>query len=172
LFINKLDRERSDFDRALASVQRVFGRTAIPVQLPIGAEKDFKGVIDLIRMKAFTYTMDGDGKGKEAEIPADLADAAQKAHEALVEMVAEGNDALLEQFFDKGTLEPVEQIMDGLRQAIREKRIYPVLCASALHNVGSDRAPGLHRREFSGAHRARADLRQIERPGRSARHQE
>ena len=65
VFINKLDRERSSFDRALASVQKVFGRLAVPVQLPIGAEKDFKGVVDLIRMKAYTYTMDGDGKGKE-----------------------------------------------------------------------------------------------------------
>ncbi len=64
------------------------------------------------RMKAYTYTPDGDGKGKEGEIPADLADAAQKAHEALVEMVAEGNDALMEEFFDKGTL-PVEHIIEG-----------------------------------------------------------
>ena len=75
-------------------------------------------------MKAYTYTSDGDGKGKEGDIPADLADAAQKAHEALVEMVAEGNDALMEEFFDKGTL-PLEHILDGLRQAIRERRIYP-----------------------------------------------
>ena len=137
VLINKLDRERSSFDRALASVQQVFGRAAIPVQLPIGAEKDFKGVVDLIRMKAYTYTIDGDGKGKEGPIPENLAEAAKQAHEALVEMVAEGNDALLEEFFDKGTL-PVEHILDGLQQAIRERRIYPVLCGSALHNVGSD----------------------------------
>ncbi|MGA2216193.1 MAG: GTP-binding protein, partial [Bryobacteraceae bacterium] len=104
VLINKLDRERSSFDRALASVQQVFGRAAIPVQLPIGAEKDFKGVVDLIRMTAFTYTMDGDGKGKEGPIPENLAEAAKQGHEALVEMVAEGNDALLEEFFDKGTL--------------------------------------------------------------------
>ena len=135
--INKLDRERSDFERALASVHEIFGRSAVPVQLPLGAEKDFKGFIDLVRMKAFTYTADGDGKGKEGEIPADRADAAQKAHEALIEMVAEGNDALMEQYFDKGTLEP-EQILTGLRQAIRERRIYPVLCSSGLRNVGSD----------------------------------
>ena len=129
ILINKLDRERSAFDRALASVQEVLGRSAVPIQLPIGSEKDFKGVVDLIRMKAYTYANDGDGKGKESEIPADLADAAQKAHEALVEMVAEGNDALLEEFFDKGTL-PAEHILDGLRQAIRDRRISPVLCGS------------------------------------------
>src|SRR5205823_10458727 len=79
--INKLDRERSSFDRALESVQSFFGRTAIPIQLPVGAERDFKGVVDLVQMKAYTYTPDGDGKGKEGEIPADMAEAAQKAHE-------------------------------------------------------------------------------------------
>jgi elongation factor G len=137
IMINKLDRERSSFERALANVQDVFGRLAVPVQLPIGAEKEFKGVVDVIRMKAYTYTSDGDGKGKEGPIPDNLAEPAQKAHEALVEMVAEGNDALMEEFFDKGTL-PVEHIVDGLRLAIRERRIFPVLCGSGLHNVGSD----------------------------------
>jgi elongation factor G len=137
IIIDKLDRERSDFGRALASVQSVFGRMAVPIQLPLGSEKDFKGVIDLVRMKAYTYTNDGDGKGKESDIPANLADAAQKAHEALVEMVAEGNDAFMEEFFEKGTL-PIEHIQEGLRQAIRERRIYPVLAASGLRNIGSD----------------------------------
>jgi elongation factor G len=137
LVINQLDRERASFDRALASIQSVFGRAAIPVQLPWGAERDFKGVIDLVRMKAYSYTADGDGKGKETDIPADLADPAQKAHEDLVEMIAEGNDALMEEFFEKGTL-PVEHIMEGLKTATSEMRLYPVLCASALHNIGSD----------------------------------
>ena len=137
IIINKLDRERSDFQRALANVQETFGRLAVPIQIPIGSERDFKGVVDLIRMKSYTYAADGDGKGKEGEIPAELADAAQKSHEALVEMVAEGNDALMEEFFDKGTL-PVEHIIDGVKQAVREMRIFPVLCASALHNIGSD----------------------------------
>jgi elongation factor G len=137
LVINKLDRERSSFDRTLESVQEFFGRTAIPMHLPIGSERDFKGVVDLVRMKAYTYAQDGDGKGKEGEIPADLADAAKQAHEALVEMVAEGNDALLEEFFETGTL-PVEHIHEGLRDAVRQMRIFPVMCASALHNVASD----------------------------------
>jgi elongation factor G len=137
VIINKLDRERADFDRALSSVQEFFGRAAVPIQLPVGSEREFSGVVDLIRMKAYTYSPDGDGKGKEADIPASLAETAQKAHEALIEMVAEGNDALLEEFFDKGTL-PVEHIVDGLRQGIREMRIFPVLCASALHNIGAD----------------------------------
>jgi elongation factor G len=137
IVINKLDRERSEFQRTLANVQEVFGRSAVPIQIPIGSERDFTGIVDLIGMKAYTYTPDGDGKGKEGEIPANLAEAAKAAHEALVEMVAEGNDALMEEFFDKGTL-PVEHIVDGLRQGVREMRIFPILCASGLHNIGAD----------------------------------
>jgi len=137
IIINKLDRERSSFERAMESVHEVFGRAAMPIQLPLGVERDFKGLVDLIRMKAWTYTNDGDGKGVEGDIPAALAETAAKAHEALVEMIAEGNDALMEEFFSEGTL-PVEHIVDGLRLAIKERRIYPVLCASALHNVGAD----------------------------------
>jgi elongation factor G len=137
IVVNKLDRERSEFGRALESVQEAFGRTAVPIQLPIGAEREFKGIVDLVSMKAYTYTPDGDGKGKEGDIPGDLAAAAQTAHEGLVEMVAEGNDALMEEFFEKGTLAP-EQILQGLNQAIRERRIFPVLCASGLHNIGAE----------------------------------
>ena len=136
IIVNKLDRERADFGRALESVQGIFGRTAVPIQIPIGSERDFKGVVDLIRMKAYTFTADGDGKGVEGEIPDDLADAAQTAHEALVEMVAEANDHLMEEFFEKGSLS-AEQIVEGVKQGVRELRIYPVMCASALHNIGT-----------------------------------
>jgi elongation factor G len=94
-------------------------------------------VVDLIRMKAYSYTADGDGKGKESDIPAGMAEAAQKAHEALVEMVAEGNDALMEEFFDQGTLSP-EHMLEGLKQAVRERRLFPVLCGSGLRNIGTD----------------------------------
>jgi elongation factor G len=137
IVINKLDRERADFERALSSVQETFGRAAVPIQIPIGKERDFTGVVDVIRMKSYTYSVDGDGKGKEGDIPAGLAEAAKQAHDALVEMVAEGNDALMEEFFDQGTL-PVEHIVEGLNQAVRELRLFPVLCASALHNIGAD----------------------------------
>jgi elongation factor G len=138
LVVNKLDRERSSFERSLESIHNAFGRAAIPIQLPLGAERDFQGVIDLITMKSYTYTAEADGRGKEGEIPAGMAAAAQKAHEALVEMVAEGNDELLEEYFEKGMLPP-ERIVDGLRQAVQEQRLFPILCASALLNVGADR---------------------------------
>ena len=135
--INWMDRELASFDRALASVQEVFGRGAVPIQLPIGAEKSFKGVLDLISMKALIYTPGGDGKAKVEDIPAELAEAAKSAHEALVEMVAEGDDDLMQEFFDKGTL-PVEDLIKGLRKAILDKRLFPVLASSALQNIGSD----------------------------------
>ena len=97
-----MDRELANFERALASVQEVFGRGVVPVQLPIGAEKQFRGVVDLVSMKALIYTPDGDGRGKVEEIPADMAAAAKEAHEKLVEMVAEGDDELMEEFFEEG----------------------------------------------------------------------
>jgi len=78
--INKLDRENASFERALESVQKAFGRGAVPIHLPLGAERNFNGVVDLVRMKAYTYTVDGDGQGNEEEIPANMAEAAQKAH--------------------------------------------------------------------------------------------
>ncbi len=137
IIINKLDRERSSFERALESIHANFGRAAIPIQLPLGAEREFRGVIDLVRMKGFTYSSEGDGKGAPGEIPADLAETAQKAHDALVEMIAEGNDQLLEEFFDQGTLAP-EHLWEGLRQAVRERRVFPVLCAAATLGICAD----------------------------------
>ena len=137
LVINKMDRERASFERALASIGNAFGRAAIPVQLPVGEERGFRGVVDLLRMKAFTYQNDGDGKGAEAEIPPELSEAAGAARDKLVEMVAEGQDSLMEEFFELGTLSP-EHLRQGLREAIRSRRIYPVLCASGYHNVASD----------------------------------
>jgi len=135
--LNWMDRELASFDRALGSLQQVFGRGVVPIQLPIGAEKNFKGVVDLISMKALVYTPGGDGKAKIEEIPADLADAAKSAHEALVEMVAEGDDKLMEEFFEKGTL-PVDDLKKGLREAVLAKRIFPVLLSSALQCIGAD----------------------------------
>ena len=137
LYVNKLDRERSSFTRAVESIHESFGRKAVPVQLPLGEEKNFTGVIDVIRMRAYTYKAGGDGKGKEGDIPAEYAEAASAAHEALVEMVAEGNDELMEEFFAQGTL-PIEHIVSGIQGAVRERRLFPILCGSAVQNIGTD----------------------------------
>jgi len=139
LVINQLDRDRASFPRALEALQKAFGRPVVPVQIPWGEEKNFHGLIDLVHMKSYAYDANGSGKGKEGEIPADLAEGATAAHEALVEMVAEGNDALLEEFFEKGTI-PEEDLVPGLRQAIADHRIVPVLATSALLNIGSENA--------------------------------
>jgi elongation factor G len=136
-FVNKLDRERSDFQRAVESVHETFGRSAIPVQLPMGSEKNFNGVIDLIRMKAYCYPAGANGKGKDTDIPSPYQEAASAAHEALVEMVAEGKDDLMEEFFATGTL-PVDHIVTGLREEMRERRLFPILCGSAAQNIGAD----------------------------------
>src|SRR5256714_2468684 len=136
---SRMDRERADAERVLESLTRVFGRTVIPLELPIGREKNLSGVVDLVRMKAYTYELGGNGKGKETEIPANLKDQAQEAHEKLVEMIAEGNDTLMEEFFDKGTI-PEEDLIPALHVAIREDRIFPVIFSSGLGNIGADRA--------------------------------
>jgi len=136
LVMNQMDRERASFNRTLGALHEAFGRSVVPVQLPIGEEKDFRGVIDLVRMRAALYESNGSGKAKDSEIPAELMEAATQAHEDLVEMVAEGNDQLLEVFFDKGTI-PVESLAPGLRQAIAENRLVPVLVSAGLPNIGS-----------------------------------
>src|SRR5215813_2301283 len=135
---SRMDRERADADRVLDSLQKAFGRNVIPIELPIGSEKNLSGVIDLVRMKAYTYELGGNGKGKETDIPANLQERARKAHEALVELVAEGNDELMEEFFENGTI-PEEHLIPALHNAIREDKIFPVIFASGLGNIGADR---------------------------------
>ncbi|MGA9042639.1 MAG: elongation factor G [Terriglobales bacterium] len=135
---SRMDRDHADAERVLESLTTAFGRSVIPLELPIGSEKNFSGVIDLVRMKAYTYTLGGDGKGKETEIPANLKDRAQEAHEKLVEIVAEGDDKLMEEFFEKGTI-PEEDLVPALHNAIREDKIFPVIFGSGLGNIGADR---------------------------------
>jgi len=138
ILANRMDRERADATRVLESLTKAFGRTVVPLELPIGSEKSFAGVVDLVSMKAYTYELGGNGRGKEGEIPANMKEQAQQAHEKLVEMIAEGNDSLMEEFFDKGTI-PEEHLIPALHEAIREDKIFPVLFGSGLGNVGADR---------------------------------
>ena len=131
-----MDRELSSFERSMESLQQVFGRNVIALQLPIGTERGFRGVIDLVSMKAHMYKPDGDGKPSIEEIPAALADEAKEAHEQLVEMIAEGDDELMEEFFREGTI-PIEDLIPGVRKAIVAEKIFPVLMVSGVHNVGT-----------------------------------
>jgi elongation factor G len=137
IVVSRMDRERANYQTALESLVNAFGRLVVPVQLPIGSEKSLKGVIDLVTMKAYTYELGGTGKGKEGPIPAELQPAAQEAHEKLVEVIAEGKDELMAEFFEKGTI-PEEDLIPALHDAIKEDRIFPVLFASGLGNIGTD----------------------------------
>ncbi|MEO5897866.1 MAG: elongation factor G [Vicinamibacterales bacterium] len=132
--LNRLDRERASLERSLDSLRGVFGRTVIPIQLPIGIEKQFKGVVDLVTLKAWTFAGEN-GKPTEGPLPADLESAAQSARDALIEMVAEVDDALMEQFFDAGTLTQ-DELTGGLKRGIAAGRIFPLLCVSGAANVG------------------------------------
>src|SRR5687767_1202758 len=113
--LNRLDRERASVERSLESLRGVFGRSVVPVQLPMGEERAFRGVVDLVAMKAWTFATDGSGKPSESAIPGDLQDRAAAAREALIEMVAEADDALMERFFDAGTLTQ-EELVAGLKR--------------------------------------------------------
>jgi elongation factor G len=136
IVINKMDQERADFQGTISSIVEVFGRGAVAFQLPMGSDKGFKGVVDLVRMKAYTFENDGSGKMSEADIPGDFQADAQSAREALIEMVAEGNDTLLEKFFEHGTLGD-EDLLPGIKSAIIEKRLVPVFATAALPNVAT-----------------------------------
>ncbi len=138
IVVNRMDRDRANAERVLESVTNAFGRNVVPIELPIGSEKNLSGVVDLVRLKAYTYELGGNGKGKETEIPANMKDEVQSAHEKLVELVAEGDDKLMEKYFEAGTLGE-EDLVPALHNAIREDRIFPVIFSSGLGNVGADR---------------------------------
>jgi elongation factor G len=138
IVVNRMDRDRANAERVLESLVAAFGRDVIPIELPIGAEKNLSGVVDLVRMKAYTYELGGNGKGKETEIPANMRAQVQEAHEQLVELVAEGDDKLMEKFFEAGTLAE-EDLIPALHNAIREDKLFPVIFSSGLGNVGADR---------------------------------
>lgn len=136
LAINKLDRENANFKRALESIHQFFGRKALPIQIPLGEEKDFTGVVDLIAQKAFVFEKDESGKFNEEEIPAALKEQAEKKREELVEMIAENDEKLMEKYFEKGELTP-EEIMSGLKKAVLARQLFPVFVCSALSNIGA-----------------------------------
>ncbi len=141
IVVNQMDHPRADHARTLNALREGFGRQVVPVQLPIlegnGQNPIFRGVVDLVTMQAFVYEPDGSGCGRLSEIPVRLREEATEAHQALVELVAEGKDELMEEYFREGTI-PEEHLIVALHEAIREDRIFPVLFASGLRNVGSD----------------------------------
>jgi elongation factor G len=133
---SRLDRENASLERAMESITEALGRQAVPIQLPIGSEKGFRGVVDLVSMKAFVYPGDESGKVQAADVPADLLDEVKSARERLMEMVAEGDDALMEKFFSAGELTQ-DELVAGLTASVKARRIFPVLCAAGAHNIAA-----------------------------------
>ena len=134
IFVNKFDRENADFARALASAQERLGPSVVPIEVPIGAEASFKGVVDLLSRKAYLYE-GRDGKAEEVPVPADLVDQVEEYRLQLVERIAEQDEALIEKFLSD---EPIseEELVAGLRQAACDGSVVPLLCGAATANKG------------------------------------
>jgi elongation factor G len=133
MVVTKLDKEHSDLGIALDSAHKVFNRAIIPFTLPIGKEHDFKGVVDVVHMKA--YQFDENGKAKEIDIPAEGRDVVDKTRERLVELVAESDDALMEKYFDQGTLDDAD-VIPNIGKAIAASKLCPVYSVSTTTLVG------------------------------------
>jgi elongation factor G len=132
LLCNMLDRERADFDTALAALRQAFGQQVVAVQMPIGAEHTFNGVVDLLSMKAHSVA---DGKATEGPIPADLAERAAELRDRLTEAVAETDDALIEKYLEGEEISAAE-FQRAFSAAVRQARLFPVAAGSATHLVG------------------------------------
>ena len=135
-FVNKMDRAGADFLRVVGQIKDRLGATPVPIQLPIGAEDDFKGIIDLMRMKALYW--DGDDMGtsyREEDIPSDLLDQSNEYREAMLESVAEASEELMEKYMENGDLS-LEEIIQGIRIRTLNNEIVPTICGSAFKNKG------------------------------------
>ena len=135
IFINKLDRERADFMRAFKDAVESFEPKPIIVQVPIGSEANFNGVVDLIGMQAYAY--DAKGKATKVDIPSQMQDLVSEQHDTLIENIVESDDALLERYLEGEPLSD-DEIKVALKKAILSRTIVPVLCGSATNNIGID----------------------------------
>ena len=131
--VNKLDKENSDFYGAVAALRETLTPRPFPLHLPIGAEQDFRGIVDLLHLKAFVTAEDG--KGSEVPIPDDMKQRVEEYRGQLIEAAAESDDSLLEKYLDAGTLSE-EEIQRGLREGILQGKVAPVLCCSATKLLG------------------------------------
>jgi len=135
IFINKLDRERAEFKRTFEDAKSSFEPRPIILQLPIGAEDNFKGVVDLIRNQAYEY--DADGKSKKGDIPAAMQEQVESEREALIENIAEADDALIERYLEGEALSD-QDLNAALRKGTLSHTFVPVICGSATRSIGID----------------------------------
>jgi elongation factor G len=134
--LTRMDRDRADFAATVAGLVESFGREVVPVELPIGREGGFSGVVDLVHRRAWSFTRDGDGKGKAVDVPAELTEEVEAARAKLVEAVAETDDLLMERYFEAGALSE-EELAQGLAKAVAQRLVFPVTLSSGLHMVGT-----------------------------------
>ncbi len=139
LVVNKIDRERASFANAVESIHEVFGRGAVPIQLPIGEEANFKGIIDLLKMKAYIYKNDESGQFEETDIPAELKDQAEEKRTEMVEMVAEQDEAIMEKYLEEGDLSE-DDLIKGLKEGVKNKELFPIIVTCATSNTGTHQA--------------------------------
>ncbi len=133
MVINKIDKENADFDHAIETATDSFARSIVPFTLPIGSQANFRGVIDVVHQKA--YEFDADGKAKGIAIPGEMTGVLNSTRERLIEIVAESDDALMEKYFETGTL-PEEDIVPNLAKAIAASKLCPVYAVSSLNLIG------------------------------------
>lgn len=136
IFINKMDKERADFYKALGDIEKAFGIVPLPLFLPIGKESSFKGIIDLVRMKALMYPEEPTAQYTIEDIPENLMKEAEFYRQKLIEAVSETDDNLIEKYLE-GAEFSEEEIKKGLREGVVTKRFVPVFCGSAIKNIGS-----------------------------------
>ena len=136
VFVNKMDRTGANFYRVVDQIKNRLGANAVPLQLPIGAEDTFTGLVDLMAMKAEIYTNDLGTDVKVEDIPAELADKAKEYRDAMVEAIASEDDVLMEKFFEDPDSITVEELKAALRKAVCDNKIVPVLCGTAFKNKG------------------------------------
>lgn len=131
VFINKMDRDIANFSRAIGEIEKSFEKEAVPLYIPIGSGGSFSGVVDLVKMNAYTFH---NGKAEESDIPSEMISVAEEYRKKLVEKIAESDDTLLERYLEGGGLSE-DEIIKGIREGSLTKRFIPVTCGSALKNI-------------------------------------
>lgn len=135
IFVGKMDKESADFRMVVGQMEKGFCHEAVPVQIPIGSEASFRGVIDLLKMRAYVYETDGSGKFKETDIPPEMKDEADEFRNKLIEKVAECEDCLLEKYLETGELTN-EELIRGLRTGTLSETLVPILCGAPPKAIG------------------------------------
>ncbi len=136
LVVNKLDNENAEFDHAIATAKERFGHDVAIVQFPVNQGLPFDAVVDVLKMKLLKFNRDGSGKFTESDIPANLQQKADQLHEELIEKIAETDEALMNKFFEEGTLKDAD-LENGFRFALLNRKIFPVYCMAASLGIGT-----------------------------------